>query len=96
MRDFGFLVIVGVILFGGCKSPERERYEASIKQGESLAKVHCILCHKETIPALLDKKTWLFKVLPKMGPRLGMHEYKWLTYPVMKPSLVPEQPAMEQ
>jgi hypothetical protein len=45
---------------------------------------------------LLDKKTWLFKVLPKMGPRLGMLQYQGLRYPGMKPTLVPKQPAMEQ
>lgn len=96
MKEINFLIIAAVMLFGGCKSREQVRYEAYLKQGEDLAKVYCAACHKESNPALLDKKTWLFKVLPKMGPRLGMHEYKGLPYAGMKSMLVPKQPAMEQ
>ena len=96
MREFLFLVIVGILLVSGCKSRERVKYEASIKEGKSLAKVYCAACHMESTPALLDKKTWLFQVLPKMGPRLGMHEYKGLPYPGISSALMPKQAAMEQ
>jgi hypothetical protein len=96
MKDFLFLITAGFIFFSGCKSREARRYEAYLKQGENLAKVYCASCHMESTPDMLDKKTWLVKVLPKMGPRLGMHEYKWLRYPSMNSILVPKQPVMEQ
>ncbi|HBH24301.1 MAG TPA: hypothetical protein DDY13_12860 [Cytophagales bacterium] len=96
MKNIRLLIVLVVVLFGGCKSREELRHEAYLKQGENLAKVYCATCHMESKPALLDKKTWLFKVLPKMGPRLGMHYYRGLPHPSMNPMLVPKQPAMEQ
>ncbi len=96
MKDFLYFIIAGFILFGSCKSREERRYEAYLKQGEDLAKIYCASCHKESNPDLLDKKTWLFQVLPKMGPRLGMHSYKGLPYSSINSMLVPQQPAMEQ
>lgn len=79
-----------------CTNPEKEKYEAYIKEGESLAKTHCTTCHKECLPELLDKNTWAFDVLPQMGPRLGMHNFKKIRYKSIKPMLVAEEPAMEQ
>jgi len=96
MRDFVFFILAGFILFNACKSREQRRYEAYLKQGEDLAKIYCASCHMESKPDLLDKKTWLVQVLPKMGPRLGMHEYLGLPYSSINSMLVPQQPAMEQ
>jgi hypothetical protein len=89
------MAVVVLLLAGGCQSRERARREAYLKEGERLAKIYCATCHMESAPALLDKKTW-FQVLPKMGPRLGMHKYQWLAYPGIDSMLTPKQPAMEQ
>jgi hypothetical protein len=43
-----------------------------ISQGKQLSEYYCALCHKYTEPALLDKKTWLEQVLPRMKIRMGM------------------------
>ena len=80
----------------GCHNPEKEKYKAYIKEGESLAKTHCTTCHKECPPELLDKETWLFDVLPQMGPRLGMHKFKKLHYEAIHPLAMVHLPAMKQ
>jgi hypothetical protein len=45
-------------------------------EGEALAKVHCQSCHKLPDPAMLDKKTWINFVLPKMGAFLGFGRFE--------------------
>jgi len=91
-----FLIFGGLIIVAGCKSREAREYEAYLEQGEKLAEIYCSSCHLESKPELLDKKSWRFSVMEKMGPRLGMLNYKGLTYPGMNPALVPNQPAMDQ
>jgi len=99
MKNQYFFIVLAlgfISLNIGCSNPERERYEAFVKEGEQLTKTYCTTCHKETPAPLLDKKTWVFKVLPQMGPRLGMHNYKSLYYQRINPTLVPKLPAMTQ
>jgi hypothetical protein len=40
--------------------------------GETLAHAYCAACHEFPQPDLLDKKTWVDKVLPAMAPRVGV------------------------
>jgi len=44
-------------------------------EGYRLAVAHCQSCHQLPEPALLDKKTWLRYVLPKMGGFLGFRQF---------------------
>lgn len=84
------------LLQPGCKSEKQKQFEAYLSEGERLAKIYCNTCHLESSPELLNRKTWVFKVLPQMGPRLGMHKYKSLHYQPINRMLVPQQPAMTQ
>ena len=43
-------------------------------RGEKLALNYCQRCHAFPDPLLLDKKTWVDRVLPNMGWRLGIRE----------------------
>ena len=53
----------------------------NIVKGMQLSSVYCSSCHMLPDPSLLDSKTWETGVLPHMGPRLGIYEYKYLRYP---------------
>lgn len=44
----------------------------SVLEGKQLAIKYCSSCHLFPNPSLLDKKTWVNKVLPNMGWRLGI------------------------
>lgn len=44
-------------------------------EGYHLAVTHCQSCHQLPEPGLLDKKTWLHYVLPKMGGFLGFRQF---------------------
>jgi hypothetical protein len=46
----------------------------SIAPGKRLALQYCGMCHLFPDPSLLDKKTWIDRVLPNMGLRLGINE----------------------
>jgi len=74
---------------------------SSIKQGEMLAAKYCRSCHSLPDPSLLDAKTWEKGVLPQMGPRLGIFEFKSQHYPSYRNDLnlgygfYPSQPVMK-
>jgi len=55
--------------------------DASIAQGEALAAKYCQSCHLLPSPDLLDATSWDKGVLPQMGPRLGIFEYRYQRYP---------------
>lgn len=55
--------------------------DESITQGKALAAKYCGSCHQLPTPDLLDAGTWEKGVLPQMGPRLGIFEYKYQRYP---------------
>lgn len=80
----------------GCNKYGNTELNRQILEGERLTQIYCTSCHQETPPELLDKSTWVYKVLPKMGPRLGMHKYSMLHYESMSPWLVSKIPAMTQ
>lgn len=50
------------------------------EEGFNLALKHCKACHKFPEPALLDKKTWLYFVLPKMGALSGFRHFEGESY----------------
>lgn len=52
-----------------------------IAQGEALATKYCGSCHMLPSPDLLDAGSWEKGVLPQMGPRLGIFEYRQQRYP---------------
>jgi len=55
--------------------------DESILHGEKLATQYCRSCHMLPAPGLLSAKVWEDGVLPQMGPRLGIFEYKYKRYP---------------
>lgn len=68
------------------------------QDGEALAKIWCSSCYRFPEQQLLDKKTWVDKVLPDMGARLGFKTFREGTY--RPDSKVPEgvyasEPLME-
>ncbi len=87
--------LVVVTAMNGCQTPsppapgdmyQKNRLHAgvpdeSITQGKALAAKYCMSCHQLPSPDLLDADTWEKGVLPQMGPRLGIFEYKYQRYP---------------
>lgn len=81
------LGLVGVEYFSlmGCQSPSRNEShafvpQASIENGKILAGQYCQSCHELPNPALLDANTWETGVLPAMGPKLGIFNFKGKSY----------------
>jgi FG-GAP-like repeat len=89
--------IAMVTVMSGCRSPTSEvpgqgkvyRKNSAhagvpderIAQGEALAAKYCGSCHMLPSPDLLDAGSWEKGVLPQMGPRLGIFEYRYQRYP---------------
>jgi FG-GAP-like repeat len=48
---------------------------ATVAEGEKLARVHCISCHAFPDPSLLDKRTWGADVLPKMAELMFVENF---------------------
>ena len=71
-----------------------------IRKGEALAIRYCQSCHLLPDPSLLDSKSWENGVLPNMGPRLGIFQYGYKTYPSYKydgeldPNFYPSKPVL--
>ncbi len=57
--------------FFSCNNAEDKK----MKEGEQLAKTHCVSCHAFPEPSLLDKKTWDENVLPMMGQFMNVEMY---------------------
>ncbi|MGN6604281.1 MAG: FG-GAP repeat domain-containing protein [Ginsengibacter sp.] len=55
--------------------------DESIANGKKMAAMFCQSCHKLPDPSLADSKTWEKGILPQMGPRLGIFNYGFQTYP---------------
>jgi hypothetical protein len=73
---FRIVCVILALSFFSCESAQQK----SLKQGEQLAKKHCSTCHQFPEPSLLDKKTWVFHVLPKMGGLLGFRHFETTSY----------------
>ncbi|MEJ0101447.1 MAG: VCBS repeat-containing protein [Bacteroidota bacterium] len=59
----------------------KEISNQSIIKGKQLAAIYCKTCHMLPEPSLLDADTWEEKVLPAMGPHLGIFEFDFRKYP---------------
>jgi len=80
------IYLFGLILFVyACSSPPKKN-----EDGKQLAKTYCGSCHLLPLPSQLNKETWLLDVLPKMGPRLGIHSFQGMPYPIQHLASVPE------
>ncbi|MEI8074087.1 MAG: FG-GAP-like repeat-containing protein [Bacteroidota bacterium] len=51
-----------------------------IAEGKKLAELNCQSCHLLPNPNWVDAKTWEAGVMPAMGPRFGIFEYKGKRY----------------
>jgi len=76
-------------LLASCKDYNRNNSHkdisfSRIRKGETLAIQYCQSCHLLPDPSLLDSKSWENGVLPNMGPRLGIFQYGYQTYPSYK------------
>ncbi len=91
-----FIPAIFILILASCNYEVKQNQKAYFAEGERLAKTLCISCHTEVPPALLTKKLWMFKVLPQMGPRLGMFKYKEMYYQSINPILVPKSSALTQ
>lgn len=68
--------ILPLLFIVSCSTPAQKK----IREGKELATTHCSTCHQFPEPALLDKKTWVFHVLPKMGGLLGFRHFETTSY----------------
>jgi hypothetical protein len=68
------LGLITIIVYG-VSCADREESE-----GEALAKQYCQSCHKLPAADMLDNKTWVNFVLPKMGAFLGFGRFATGTY----------------
>ncbi len=62
---------------------------SSIEKGKTLAARYCQSCHLLPSPDLVNSSSWENGVLPNMGPRLGIFNFKLKPYPASQyePSL---------
>ncbi len=86
---FSFTSFISIALFLSCKNYHRNsKYPnvslSSIAAGEKLSTKYCQSCHALPDPSLLDTESWEKGVLPNMGPRLGIFEFGFETYPSLK------------
>ncbi|MBE7173962.1 MAG: VCBS repeat-containing protein [Williamsia sp.] len=80
------IFLIFILLFSSCTQFPRNKAHPevssqSIQRGMQLASVYCSSCHQLPDPSLLDAKSWEEGVLPHMGPRLGIYEFKYKRYP---------------
>src|SRR4249919_2039535 len=87
------VVIVCITFFVACfvscqqyqkNSTHKNVSDESIDMGKQLAATYCQSCHLLPDPSLLDAKSWEQGVLPEMGPRLGIFNFGYKTYPSYK------------
>ena len=86
-------VILLFSMFSACEKTEvRER---------RLAEQYCSSCHLFPEPGLLDKKTWMNSVLPRMGVQLGLNTFDYQSDVPVKDimtflSTIPAQPVIKE
>lgn len=71
--------------------------EASAESGAALAEAWCGRCHAVPEPAALDRGTWTRNVLPEMGARLGIYEFRgrrWRPDPSLPVGTYPAEPLL--
>lgn len=92
-----------LIVISSCKQIKFNKpSEATIAEGKKLAELNCQSCHMMPEPNWVNAETWEQKVLPAMGPRLGIFGYKGKFYPAEKYNLslptgfYPSQPVVTE
>jgi FG-GAP-like repeat len=80
------IVLIYILVFSSCTSYDKNKShaevsDASIREGEKLAKQYCQSCHLLPEPSQLDAKTWEEGALPAMGPMLGIFKHLYHNYP---------------
>jgi hypothetical protein len=87
-KNIEVFILLMFALFYSCsdynKKSHKDISEASINAGELLAKKYCQSCHLFPAPSLLNTESWVKGVLPNMGPRLGIFNFKWESYPSLR------------
>jgi len=82
----GYFLVAG-LLAGGCRqgysknASHRDVSDEAIARGAVLARTYCGSCHELPTPGMLDANSWEQGVLPQMGPRLGIFQYRNNRYP---------------
>ncbi|MCU0368779.1 MAG: VCBS repeat-containing protein [Cyclobacteriaceae bacterium] len=66
---YSLYVIIFLSVFASCENTEEREVR--------LAKQYCSSCHLFPEPGLLDKKTWMNSVLPRMGLQLGLNTFDY-------------------
>jgi len=67
------------------------------ESGAALAAAWCGGCHAAPEPAALDRETWTRHVLPEMGARLGIYEFRgrrWRPDPSLPAGTYPAEPLL--
>ena len=54
--------------------------DSNIAEGKILATQYCQSCHMLPDPKWVDAKTWEMGVMPAMGPKLGIFNFKGIHY----------------
>ncbi|HWZ15068.1 MAG TPA: VCBS repeat-containing protein [Mucilaginibacter sp.] len=68
--------LISVAALNGCHSPDTPASpEAQLAEGRQLAEKYCVSCHRFPEPALIDRDSWVKRVLPAMGKQLGVQTY---------------------
>lgn len=72
-KVYFFSVAIVIYLLGlfGCDISSTKFSDKNVEEGYQLAQTYCISCHTLPDPALLNKVTWAYHVLPKMGELVG-------------------------
>lgn len=80
---FTFLSLFCIVLYSCSQSNEKRSIQSldqTLRAGEQLAQKYCGTCHLPVSPGLLDKETWLNRVLPVMAPKLGIRVWRQNNY----------------
>lgn len=83
----GWVCLAVFALYGGARAGE----------GAALAAVWCGGCHAVPEPAALDRETWTRHVLPEMGARIGIYEFRgrrWRPDPSLPAGTYPAEPLL--
>ena len=76
--------------------------DSNIAEGKILATQYCQSCHMLPDPKWVDAKTWEMGVMPAMGPKLGIFNFKGIHYKYnlydysLPPGFYPSKPAMTE
>jgi len=72
-KVYFFTVAIAIDLLGllGCDNSSTRFSDKNVEEGYHLAQKHCQSCHQFPQPDLLNKVTWAYHVLPKMGELVG-------------------------